>query len=302
MLATANDVEVDVTDPGSIADRLTAAAEDLLGSFAEQLPLIALSVVVLVLGLVIGRFAVKGVDRLVVRSRFDSSVSALVHQVARVLFFVLASLLALSVAGFDVGSALAALGIAGLAIAFAVQSILENFIAGILILLRRPFRPGDQIRIADFEGTCETVNLRVTRLRDYDGETVLVPNAQVLSAPIVNLTEAGMRRTRVAVGVDYRDDHVAAREVVRAAAQAADGVMEHPPAEAFLVALGSSSVDIEVRFWSRPDIASVVRATDAVIADVKTAIEGAGMTIPWPIRTLVMDDALEVRRGSASDV
>lgn len=289
VLATGTSGDVDLTQPSTVVDRLSQAVEELLGAFVAQLPLFGLAVVVLVLGLVVSGLAVRGVRRATAGDRVDPSLATLLTQVARVLLVLLAILMALSVAGVDVGSALAALGIAGLAVAFAVQSILENFIAGVLILVRRPFRPGDQIRTGDFEGTVEDVNLRVTRLRDYDGELVLVPNAQVLGAPIVNLTERGLRRSRVAVGVDYRDDHDAAREVIRDAVATVDGVLPEPAPEVLMTELGESSVDFELRYWTAPDIRSVVHVRDRVLSSVKTGLEAAGMTIPWPIRTLVVD-------------
>jgi len=187
-----------------------------------------------------------------------------------------------------------------------VQSILENFIAGILILVRKPFTPGDQIRVNEFEGTVEDVNLRVTKLRDYDGESILVPNNQVLASPIINLTARPARRTRVSIGVDYRDDHDAAREVIRAAVTEVEGVLPTPAPQVLLVELGDSSVNFEVRYWTAPDIAAVVAAQDRVLSAAKRAITAAGMTIPWPIRTLVLDDAVRVRaegalRGGGAD-
>jgi small-conductance mechanosensitive channel len=288
------------TDAGEVVDTLTEALDDLLGSFVAQLPLLALGLVVFAIALVVAHYTTTGIGRITRSRRINDSVTMLLRQVSRVVFFLLAALLGLRVAGFDVGSILAALGLAGLAVAFAVQSILENFIAGVLILLRRPFRIGDQVRVGDHEGTVEDVNLRVTRLRDYDGETVLVPNAHVLSGAIINLTERGRRRTRVAVGVDYRDDHDEGRDVLRDAVTAVEGVLATPAPLVVITQLGDSSVDFELLYWTAPDIRSVITVRDRVISAAKRALTDAGMTIPWPIRTLVMDDTVriaDVREG-----
>ena len=294
--------QVDITDPSSIADRLGDAVGELGGQLVAQLPLVLLATFVFVLGLGAAGLVQRGVVRATTGSRVDAAVAKLVQTVVRVLLVVVVVLLALSVAGVNVGSLLAALGIAGLAIALAMQSILENFIAGILILIRRPFRPGDQVRLGDFEGTVTDVNLRVTTLIDYDGEKVLLPNSTVFSEPIVNTTERGRRRTRVVVGVEYRDDHDRAREVIREAVGEVEGVLPVPPPQVLMVELNSSSVDFEVLYWTTPEQAEVITVRDRVLGAAKRAIEDAGMTIPWPIRTLVIDDgSRSVFRRDESD-
>ncbi len=296
------DVEVDITDPDAVLDRLGDAVGELWAGFIGQLPLILLGVVVLVVGLLLVRF----VQRLVVRttdgSRFDVAVVKLIQTATRVGMVVVVLLVALSVAGVNVGSALAALGIAGLALAFAMQSILENFIAGILILARRPFRPGDQVRLGDFEGTVIDVNMRVTALVQYDGEKVLLPNATVFNEPITNTTERGRRRTDVTVGVDYRDDHDRARQVLFDAVSGVEGVLSDPPPRVLLSELGDSSVNFRVQYWTLPEQAEVNGVKDRVLGAAKRAVEEAGMTIPWPIRTLVVDPDSAQLRGRSDDV
>lgn len=282
--------EVDLTDWDDVSGLVVDQVRSLVSALLDQVPLIVLGLLVFLVGLVVVRLAQRGVEHATAASRVDVAVGKLIQTVSRVLMLTLLLLLSLSVAGVNVGSALAALGIAGLAIAFAMQSILENFIAGILLLIRRPFRPGDQVRLGDFEGTVTDVNLRVTTVVDYDGEKVLLPNSQVFSDPIVNTTERGRRRSRVVVGVEYRDDHDDAREVLREAVTGVEGVLPVPPPQVLMVELNSSSVDFEVLYWTNPEQAEVITVRDRVLGAAKRAIEDAGMTIPWPIRTLVVDD------------
>lgn len=208
------DVDLDVTDPTSVLDTLIEAAEALAEGFVARLPLVVLALVLLVVGLLLVKFVVKWTEHGLQRSRIDQAVSHLVVNLLRVMLVVFVLLLALSVAGVQVGAALAGLGLAGLALAFALQNILENFVAGLLILMRRPFRRGDQIETNDYAGVVEDIDLRVTRVRVFDGELVLIPNATVFTEPITNLTQRGHRRSRVVVGIDYRDDHDRARDVL----------------------------------------------------------------------------------------
>jgi small conductance mechanosensitive channel len=283
------DVEVDITDPASWWELVAEAAETLAAGFVARLPLIALGLLVLVLGLVAVRFAVRWTESGLRRARADVAVQRLVANLLRVLLVLLVLLFALSLMGVEVGAVLAGLGLAGLALAFALQNILENFVAGMLILIRKPFRPGDQIESNDFSGTVEDIDLRVTRLRDFDDEIVLIPNATVFTQPIVNLTRLGRRRTRVIVGIDYRDDHDRAREVLTDAVVGVHGVMTHPEPEVLCIELGDSSVDFEVSYWTLPQMREVRFVRDRVLRACKSAVEAEGMTIPWPIRTLAAD-------------
>jgi small conductance mechanosensitive channel len=283
------DVDVDVTDPASWLELIAEAAESLAAGFLARLPLIALGILVIIFGLIAVRFAVRWTEMGLRRARADVAVQRLVGNLLRVLLVLLVFLFALSIMGVEVGAVLAGLGLAGLALAFALQNILENFVAGMLILIRKPFRPGDQIESNEFSGTVEDIDLRVTRLRDFDDEIVLIPNATVFTEPIINLTRLGRRRTRVIVGIDYRDDHDRAKEVLAAAVREVDGVLATPEPEVLGIELGDSSVDFEVSYWTLPQMREVRFVRDRVLRACKSAVEAEGMTIPWPIRTLAAD-------------
>ena len=292
LLLTRNDAVDDEPDLSRAWETLENLAEQLIA----QLPLVALALVLGALGFVLASFVARGAQRALRRTRAAPMAVSLVGRLVRVLLIVAAVLLALAVAGVEVGPALAGLGIAGIAVALALQGILENFIAGLILLARRPFRAGDQICSNDLEGTVLEIDLRVTTLRSYDGEIILIPNIEVFRNPITNFTREGGRRAHVLVGVDYRDDHDAAREVIRAAVAGVEGVYADPPPEVWLTELGDSSVDFELLYWTAPQRILSRRVQDRVLGAVKTAIADAGMTIPWPIRTLVMDSSVEIRQ------
>lgn len=291
---------VEVRSPGDLLDVLSEALTQLAAGFVAWLPLFGLGLLVLIVALIASRYTVRGVERGMRRGRVDETVQRLVSMLLHVSLVIASVLVALSIAGIRVGAVLAGLGLAGLALAFALQSILENFVAGILILIRKPFRRGDQIISGEFEGTVEDIDLRVTRLIDYDGELVLIPNATVFTETLINLTKRGKRRTRVTIGIDYRDDHDAAGALLREATAAVEGVLAEPAPNAWVVELGDSSVDFEVNYWTLPDIRSVRSTQDRVLRACKSAVEAAGMTIPWPIRTLAPDSD-PLRWGRAGD-
>ena len=272
-----------------VSDRAVNQASELVDSVVANLPLIgvaaAVGVVALLIGLALAGFA----RRALARTRADRVVVGLLLRMVRIAVVLGSLLLALAVAGAPVGSALAGLAVVGVAVGLAVQGILENFIAGVILSFRRPFGSGDQIRTGEFEGTVEDIDLRVTRLVDYDGQQILIPNRDVYTNPLINLTRRGRRRTTVVIGIDYRDDHDAAREVIRKGVSGVEGVLGTPPPEVLLTELGDSSVNFEIRYWTAPQIATVRNVQDQVLSAAKRAVEDAGMTIPWPIRTLVPD-------------
>ena len=193
---------------------------------------------------------------------------------------------ALSVLDVRIAPLLGAIGIGGLAIAFAAQSILENFFSSIVLRTRRPFRRGDQIATGDCEGTVVEVNWRTLVLRTYDGQRVLVPCTDVLKHPITNHTVNGRRRTTMTVGVGYDADLGRAQEILERAVRGVDGVLQTPEAEALVEAFGESSIDVAVRFWHAPDNTSLWRVRNDVALAVKAALDEAGIEIPFPQRTL----------------
>jgi len=201
----------------------------------------------------------------------------------------------LSVLGVRLGPLFGALGIGGLAIAFAAQSILANFLASIILQTRRPFRRGDQVTTNDCEGVVEEVNFRTVRLRTYAGERVLVPCAEVLAQPITNHTTLGRRRTTLEVGVGYDADLEEARRLLLAATEAAEGVLDKPTAEVWVKEFDESAVTLSIRFWHAPDQATMWRVRSQVAVAVKTALDRAGIAIPFPRRVLSFSSQVEPR-------
>ena len=193
---------------------------------------------------------------------------------------------ALNLLGVPFGPLISTLGVGGLALAFAGQTILANFMASVILQLRHPFRRGDQITVADCEGTVDDINFRTVVLRTFDGERVMVPCAQVLATPIVNHTTLGRRRTTLSVSVAYATDLERALGVVHKALQEADGVLHRPPPEVWVESFQDSGIGLAARFWHAPDIATLWRVRSAVAVSVKRALDQAGVTIPFPQRVL----------------
>jgi small conductance mechanosensitive channel len=279
----------ELTDPSTILDLIAEAFAELAGDVLGRLPLILIAIAVFALLLLGVRLVMSGVNRGMRRADVDFTVRRLVSNLLRLALLLTVALLALSIAGVEIGAMLAALGLIGLGIALALQNILENLISGVLILIRKPYDRGEIVITAGLEGYVEDIDLRVTTIRAYDGTMTLVPNADIYRSPITNLSRRGTRRAEVPIGIDYRDDHERARELMYETVDALEEVLEDPPPVVVLTDLADSSVDFEVRVWFDVHEQSLVGMRDLVLSTCKTALEDAGMTIPWPIRTLAAD-------------
>ena len=291
----------ELTDPNTVMELVTDAFAELAGDILARLPLMLLAVVVFLVLLLVVRLVLRLVTRGMRSGDVDFTVRRLVANLLRLFLLLGAILLSLSIAGVEIGAMLAALGLIGLGVALALQNILENLISGVLILIRRPYDRGEIIITEEVEGYVEDIDLRVTTVRTYDGTLVLVPNADIFRAPITNLSRRGNRRASLHIGIDYRDDHERARELLYVTVDAIPEVLAEPPPQVLLTGLGDSSVDFEVRVWFPADLGPPA-VQDVCYRACKTALDDAGITIPWPIRTLAADmQPLQVERRAVQD-
>ena len=239
----------------------------------------------------------------VMRRSGSPSITHLAGSSAAFLIVVLGFFYALSSVDVSVGPLIGGLGIAGIAIAFALQEILGNFAAGVLLQLRRPIRIGDQIVSNDYEGLVRDVNFRSVRLRTFDGETVYLPNSMVLQNPLTNWTKTPTRRSSLVVGVAYDTDLELAQRTMIGAVEGLEGI-EGPPheVEAFAYEFGDSSINFEVRFWHGAENVEMWRARDRATRAIKRALDDAAITIPFPQTTLWFGPGgTELRTRDAAD-
>ena len=210
--------------------------------------------------------------------------AVIVGRLAGYIVMVCGFVYALAALDVKLGPLLGAIGLGGVAIAFALQDMIENLIAGVMLQTRRPFRRGHLVQTGQHEGKVEDVNMRTTVLRTFDGERVLVPNASVLRNPIINYSQRGARRTTLKIGLGYDTDLVKAKELLVHAVAGADGVRSHPEPAAWVEEFGPSGIDVSVRFWHAPD--TVLGTRDAAAVAIKQALDDAGIELPSPSITV----------------
>lgn len=265
--------------PLAQSDGVPLVADDV--TLIEALQSLSVFAVALAVAFVLRRVLVRTVTR-----DANPHLGRVLGRILSVVIVGVGLIYALDVLGVRIGPLVGALGIGGVALAFAAQDVLANAISGVLLSIRRPIRYGEQIATGDFEGVVEDVNLRTVELTTYDGLTVYVPNHEVLKNPIVNYTRTPWSRTELTIGVAYDTDLERARQVLLQACRNVDEVRDQPAPEAWVLEFAESSINIVLRYWHPADIASRWRVRSAVAISAKGALNEAGMTIPFPQRTL----------------
>jgi len=261
---------------------------ELLGQAIKTLPGLFSAFIVLFLTKYIVQVVVKIAEQTGKNTIKSTSLQLLLLKVSSISVWTTGILLAcvLAFPGFELGDIIATLGVSSVAIGFAFQDIFKNFLAGIILLIEEPFRIGDEIEINGYKGKIENISIRTTKIRTYNGERVLLPNSTLFTDAVKVLTAYSARRTDLAVGVDYNTSLTNATQILEQTIKSVSGVMKEPRPEIDVVNFGDSSIDFVVRYWTNPHQKQLrIVQTRAMVA-IKKALDGAGISIPYPIRTL----------------
>jgi len=251
---------------------------------------IAVAAGILIAGWFANKFSNKLIDRAVKRRGGDEHAAVSAKKVSAYVIYPITLVVTMGVFGVPVGSLGTAVGLIGLGISFALKDMIANFISGIFILIGQPFKVGDQIKVSGEEGTVKDIKIRATDIKTYDGRKVIVPNSDLYNGLVINNTAYDERRFEVIVGVGYEDDIDTAVELARESLEEADMVEADPEPQVLVDELGGSSVNIKLRGWTRPSKANMVKAASQVTQSVKEKYDGNGIDIPYPIRTVYMNN------------
>lgn len=189
---------------------------------------------------------------------------------------------------FDVTAFIAGLGILGFTIGFALQDIMQNFVAGIILLIQQPFNVGEAVDIAGNTGTILHINIRTTEMRALDGRIIIIPNAQILSNAITNFSQAPKRRVELPIGISYDADHDLARKAILDAIADIPGLLDEPAPSVMFHTFGGSSIDVTLYFWVDMNENDPFSAKNIAVSKVKAALDQHGIEIPFPIQKVYM--------------
>ena len=267
-------------DPDIIWQVFVQLADALLA----RVPYVLLGLLTFVLFIIVARI-LKGI--LITagqRTRLDITLAELLGRLASAGTIILGLFVAAVVIfpTFRPGDLIAGLGITSVAIGFAFKDVLQNFFAGILILWRRPFVVGDEIKVREFEGTVEDITTRSTRVKTYDGERAVLPNGDVYTNAVLVRSAYQSRRVRLTVGIGYQDSIESARRIIHDVVNRTEGVLKNPEPWVYVSELAPSSVNFSVFFWTNPRQAILLSVADKVITGIKLRLDEAEIDIPYP--------------------
>lgn len=277
-------------------DTLEAQLRGMLRGLVEALPNLAIALIILLITWIVARFAARIADALVGRTRLRPSLRSLTETLVKLGIWLIGLVIAAAVAipGFTPAGAIAGLGIGAVAIGFAFQDIFENFLAGVLIMLREKMRLGDVIEVEGITGRVERITLRETHVRQLSNELTIIPNSMIFKNPVKIMTDETLARTEIVCGVAYDTDLEHAEQVIRAAVEGIETLDKDKGVEVYAIEFGASSVDFKVRFWAGSKPRDGWQARHVAIKAIKKALDDAGIEIPFPYVTHTFKEVVPV--------
>ena len=265
--------------------------------FIKLLPMLGIGFAVIILTWLASKVVKLIFGKVLDRSNIRPSLKSLFLTLASIGVWTIGVLVAMAIIfpSLTPAKLLAALGLGSIAIGFAFQDIFENFLAGVMIMLRRPMRIGDFIICEDVEGKIEQINIRDTFVRQTDGVLILVPNSKLFKNEVFVLTDQPIRRFEIICGVAYDEDLEQSKSVIQKAVETVDGIDRDKPIQVFAREFNSSSVDFTVRWWAKSKPLDMHESRDKVVTAVKKALDDAGIEIPFPYRTLTFKEELGIK-------
>lgn len=256
----------------------------------------------LVLALLIGFITIvsaknirKIIYRRVKRSDLKDTLNTLLSTTGYIVVILIGGFLILETLQLDkaVTSLLAGAGIIGIALAFAFQDIASNYVSGIILAVKDIFNVGDLVETNGYFGTVQTIDLRTTTINTLQGQVVSIPNSNILSNPLENYSESKERRVDIECGVSYDDNLEHAKEVAKISLADLDMINESKGIDFFYKEFGGSSINFVLRFWISFDQSNkpFLEAQSDAIEALKTAFDEEGIDIPYPIRTIDVNES-----------
>ena len=226
------------------------------------------------------------------KTAVDNVIIDLFKKFSGIIIYTVGVILALDAMGFNIMPFVAGAGVAGIAIGFAAKDTLSNLIAGVLLIIDRPFEVGDRIEVwtapknAATWGDVIHIGLRATKIRTTDNIVIIIPNNEIMKRDIINYTTVTKEiRVRIPIGVAYDADIKKAKELIIKTALELDWVMQEPAPKVVVRSFGDSAVDLQARIWiSRPRrrMDTISHVTDRV----KEVFQEEGIEIPYPKRDI----------------
>jgi small conductance mechanosensitive channel len=277
-----------------VHDILTQALADATGQFQSMLagviayaPTLIAGVVVGAVSFLIARAMRRWGERAVRQAHTHVSVERLIVNAIYAVALALAAVVTLAVLGVNVAGMIAGLGIGGLVIGFALKDIIENLLAGALLLIQQPFNLGDTIQVKDIIGTVTHIELRSTTMNSVEGTRVIIPNRDVYTSVITNYTESVIRRRGVSLGVGYDEKLPAALDALMEAARSVEGVVSDPEPFFAMDDFGDSAITGTLFYYINTENDDFNATHAGVLAALQDVANTKQIDLPYPTSVVI---------------
>ncbi len=241
---------------------------------------IVMALVIYVIGKTVVSIVVNLVKKLLVKAKMDDILINFVCSIMSSILILFVIVAALDQLGIDTTSFIALLGAAGLAVGLALQSSLQNFAAGVMLIIFRPFKAGDFVEAGGTSGVVEDISIFSTTLKTGDNREVIVPNGSIYGGTITNYSAKETRRIDMVFGIGYDDDIRLAKEIINTVVSSDERVLKEPETLIAVSELADSSVNFAVRPWVKS--ADYWGVKFDLTEKIKLAFDEQGISIPYP--------------------
>lgn len=256
---------------------MDAVTQSSLGAFLFN---IVIAAMIIIVGRIVVKWIVKLLRKIMVRADLDPILVNFAGSIASSILLVIIVIAALDRLGVDTTSFIAVLGAAGLAIGLALKDSLQNFAAGIMMIIFRPFKLGDFIEAGGISGVVEKINVFSTIMKTGDNREIIIPNAQIYAGAITNFSARDTRRIDMVFGIGYGDDMLKAKQIMQDVLTSHELILDDPAPVIMVAELGDSSVNFNVRPWVKSSDYWPVRSD--LLEKIKLAFDENNISIPYP--------------------
>lgn len=262
---------------------------ELYANLVKSAPQILTAVIIFVVGMLAAYILSKIVQKALERSRIDRTLTTFLQPILKITLYVIVALVALSTAGVPTASLLAAFGAVGLAVSLAVKDSLANLAGGILLLASKPFTIGDAVEVDGATGVVQRISILYTQINTFDNRVLLVPNGQISSDRIINMSKEGNRRLDLTFSISYRDSVEHAKAIILERVERHPLALKDPAPTIRIAELGDNAVKIACYVWVAGS--NLLNLKFDLLEGVKQAFDDAGIHFPYPQLDVHLDPA-----------
>lgn len=262
---------------------------DYFEQISSLIPNIITGIIILIIAIILGKIVFKIIVKITQKKWQDNIISNFLAQVIKWTFYLFGVIMALSVIGFTgiASTIFAGAGVSAIVFGFAFKDIGENFLAGIILALKRPFEIGDIVEIQGDKGTVKDLDLRSTHLRNAEGKDIYIPNSSIIKNTLTNYTKDGFLRINFTIGIAPECDIDETRKLILDYLDTKNTILKTPEHTVLVQELGESTTDIQVLFWidilasnNLPDNYMGHNIRSKAITDIKKILDDNNIEMP----------------------